>query len=147
MRGVFIALTLLTLAAVSPAPTGFAQEPAPRSPRVVPADTSSPTPSLALIDIEPDPALPLKAGERVRMRLTIRYVLELDEAMLDLLVQTAGKPLVTHRESATQGSETRIWKVEFIAPEDPGFDVIVTMHAPGEGLIGVERRTYRVNPN
>jgi len=119
-------------------------KPRPES-RLAPAPLAGPQSSLSIVDIEPDPNTQLKAGERIKLRVTIRYVLEYDEANLDLAVQVGNnEPFIKHHETAAQGSETRIWTVEFKVPQSQGFDVIVTMFAPGHGFIGMEDRPYRI---
>ena len=139
---------LLTSVAVGFASTALAQQ-APAHPlATTPQSTPAPAYSrLELIDIEPDPKTPLRVGDNVKLKVTIRYVLESAEATLDLKVQTANKSVVTHRESAAPGTETRIWTVEFRAPEARSIDVVVTMSSPGHGVVGVENRTYRVSAN
>jgi len=133
------------IAFVAPS-TVLADDVKPRSEsRLAPAPLAGPQSSLSIVDIEPDPNTPLKAGERIKLRITIRYVLEYDEANLDLAVQVGNnEPFVKHHETASQGSETRIWTVEFKVPRSQEFDVIVTMFAPGHGFIGMEDRPYRV---
>ena len=119
-------------------------KPRPES-RLAPAPLAGPQSSLSIVDIEPDPNTQLKAGERIKLRVTIRYVLEYDEANLDLAVQVGNnEPFIKHHETAAQGSETRIWTVVFKVPQSQGFDVIVTMFAPGQGFIGMEDRPYRI---
>jgi len=124
-----------------------AQTPAQRG---LPVPEAAPRKSaVSIVSIKPDPALPLKIGERVKLQLVVAHTLDSDSGTITIYVQAADNSKITQNfDVISRGTARTTLKAEFTVPATKAIQVFVPIHARGQGPTStLDSRTYRVVAN
>jgi hypothetical protein len=102
---------------------------------------------VTISEISPDPKLPLRVGERVKLHVVAGYMLEADTGTVALVVQAADNAgIAQNMEAIVRGNGKSVLEAEFTVPDTRAVQVFVPIHAQGQqgGTSIVDSRAYRV---
>lgn len=100
---------------------------------------------VAIVNIEPDPRIHLRVGQRVMLRVVVAYTLTVDSATSRLLIQDANNTVIKEKiDTVSHGTGTLTFAEEFIVPDTTAISVFTPIHAKGQGYVGVDARSYGV---
>jgi hypothetical protein len=102
---------------------------------------------VTISEINPDPRIPLRVGERVKLHVVAGYMLEAETGTIALVVQAADTTSVAQNmEVISRGNGKSVLDAEFTVPDTRAVQVFVPIHAQGQrgGTSIVDSRAYRV---
>lgn len=102
--------------------------------------------AVRIVALSPETTTPLKAGEKVTIRVDVSYRLLADAGAVGLVVQVEGGPgLAQKMEPVRKGSGKATLSAEFIVPQAMTIQVYTPLQAQGQKETTiVDLRTYRV---
>ena len=124
------------------------QPDAPRSGAIAKASPNvAPGTFVTISEIVPDPKVPLRVGERVKLHVVAGYMLEADAGTVALVVQAANNASIAQNmEAIVRGNGKSVLDAEFTVPDTRAIQVFVPIHVQGQqgGTSIVDSRAYRV---
>ena len=102
---------------------------------------------VTISEISPDPKVPLRVGERVKLHVVAGYMLEADAGTVALVVQAANNAgIAQNMEAIVRGNGKSVLDAEFTVPDTRAIQVFVPIHVQGQqgGTSIVDSRAYRV---
>ena len=102
---------------------------------------------VTISEINPDPKIPLRVGERVKLHVVAGYMLEAETGTVALVVQAADNTSVAQNmEVISRENGKSVLDAEFTVPDTRAVQVFVPIQAQGQqgGTSIVDSRAYRV---
>jgi len=102
---------------------------------------------VTISEISPDPKVPLRVGERVKLHVVAGYMLEAETGTVALVVQAADNAgIAQNMEAISHGNGKSVLDAEFTVPDTRAVQVFVPIHSQGQqgGTSIVDSRAYRV---
>jgi len=136
-----LAFVAVVLAACQPSTPPSNVGPKTASPNIAPGTF------VTITEISPDPKIPLRVGERIKVRVVATYMLEADAGTLALVIQAADNAaLGQNMEVISHGNGKSTLEAEFSVPDTKAVQVFVPILKQGQqgGTSIVDSRAYRV---
>ncbi len=118
------------------------------------ADTSNERNFIKILELSPDPSIPLKSGSEVRIKVKIEYSIAADSALINLLIQkddSSGSTMSligNTMQTITKGSGTITLEKAVTVPDTSVLQVFTPLMIPGQTSTStVDFRFYRVEKN
>jgi hypothetical protein len=117
------------------------------------ATSNAPPPNVVLgtfvtiSEISPDPKIPLRAGEVVKLHVVATYMLKDESGIVALVVQASDNTgIAQNMEVISRGNGKSVLDAEFTVPDTRAVQVFVPIHVQGQqgGTSIVDSRAYRV---
>jgi hypothetical protein len=101
---------------------------------------------VTISEIDPDPKIPLRVGDRVKLHIVAGYMLEQEAGSVAVVVQAADNAGITQNmQVISRGNGKAVLDAEFTVPNTKAVQVFVPIHVPGQGgSTIVDSRAYRV---
>lgn len=102
--------------------------------------------SVKITGITPDPSSPLRAGDRIKLRVDIRYTLTADSGTVGLVVQAADNSGIAYNiDALKKGNGKSTLEAEFVVPHTNAVQVFTPLAAQGQTSTSTaDIRTYKV---
>jgi len=99
-----------------------------------------------IANISPDTSTPLRAGDRVKVKVDVDYSLTSDAGTVNLVIQTADNSSLAHNMEVLQKGTGKVTLVaEFVVPNSNAVQIFTPLSAQGQTSTStVDTRAYKV---
>jgi hypothetical protein len=117
-----------------------------KEPSGAPAPSGS---SVKIVGITPDTSVPLRSGERVRLKVDVSYSLTVDSGTVALVIQAADNSgIAQNMQVLSKGEGKTSLEAEFTVPNTKAVQIFTPLSVQGQASTStVDYRVYKVVSN